>query len=511
MTDKMKKKSFRTVVTQVLIVSLIIVVVNILSDRFYFRLDFTADKRYTLSEATTDILESLSEPVTITAYFTEDVPSQLAKVRRDFKEMLIEFSDVSDGNVVYEFIDPNVDPQLEQEAAQQGIMPRIVNVRERDQMTQKRVFLGASLQMGEDKEIIPVIQPGSAMEYDLASTIKKLSIVDKPVIGLVQGHGEPPQAALQQGMASLDILYEVEDVFLDDSALSLSKYATLAIVAPADTIPPAHLQILDQFLASGGKLYIGLNRVRGDFSSVQGVSVYTGLEDWLSGKGLSIENGFVVDALCGTVGVQQQSGFMNFTTQISFPYLPRIKDFADHPITKGLEEIMLQFASPINFTGDTNLVFTPIAKSSDKSGTQSAPVFFDINKKWQENDFPLSQLTVGAVLEGPINGNPNSKIVLFSDGDFAVNGQGQRPQQLAPDNVSLFVNSIDWLSDETGLIDLRTKSVTSRPLDPLEDDTKTMIKWINFLLPIIFIILYGIIRAQIRKRTKVKRMEEGYV
>jgi ABC-type uncharacterized transport system involved in gliding motility auxiliary subunit len=202
---------------------------------------------------------------------------------------------------------------------------------------------------------------------------------------------------------------------------------------------------------------------------------------------------------------------MNFTTQISFPYLPRIKDFEDHPITKGLEEVMLQFASPINFTGDTTLTFTPIAVSSDKSGTQSAPVFFDINKKWQESDFPLSELTVGAVLEGPINGNPNSKIVLISDGDFAVNGEGQRPQQLAADNVSLFVNSIDWLSDETGLIDLRTKSVTSRPLDPVEDSKKAMIKWVNFLLPIILIILYGIIRTQIRKRIKNKRMEEGYV
>jgi len=507
----MKKKSFKTVLAQASIVALIVIVVNILSQQFYFRLDFTADKRYTLSDATGDILNSLAEPVTITAYFTEDVPSELAKVRKDFKEMLIEFADVSEGNVVYEFIDPNVDPQLEQQAAQQGIMPAIVNVRERDQMTQKRVFLGAVLKLGEKKDIIPMVQPGSSMEYDLASTIKKLSIDVKPVIGYLQGHGEPRQATLQQGMASLKILYDVEDILLDDSALNLSKYAALAIVAPADTIPPHHLYALDQYLASGGKLFIGYNRVRGDFSTARGLSVYTGLEDWLTTKGLSIENGFVVDALCGTVGVQQQAGFMNFTTQVSFPYLPRVKDFADHPITKGLEEVMLQFASPINFTGDTSLRFSPIAKSSGKSGTQSAPVYFDINKKWQESDLPLSELIIGAVLEGPINGTTESKIVLIADGDFAINGEGQRPQQLPPDNVSLFVNAIEWLSDETGLIDLRTKSVTSRPLDPIEDGRKTMIKWINFILPIILIIIYGIVRNQLRKRLKKKRMEEGYV
>ena len=67
-------------------------------------------------------------------------------------------------------------------------------------------------------------------------------------------------------------------------------------------------------------------------------------------------------------------------------------------------------------------------------------------------------------------------MVVFSDGDFAVNGEGQGAQQLQPDNVNLMSNAIDWLSDDTGLISLRTKGVTSRPLDAqLEDGTKTLI------------------------------------
>ena len=84
-------------------------------------------------------------------------------------------------------------------------------------------------------------------------------------------------------------------------------------------------------------------------------------------------------------------------------------------------------------------------------------------------------------------------------------------EQHQPDNISMFVNSIDWLSDDTGLIELRTKGVTARPLDQIEDGTKALLKWLNFLLPIIIILIYGIIRMQHNRVLRVKRMEKGYV
>jgi len=82
---------------------------------------------------------------------------------------------------------------------------------------------------------------------------------------------------------------------------------------------------------------------------------------------------------------------------------------------------------------------------------------------------------------------------------------------LQPDNVSLMVNSIDWMSDATGLIELRTKTITSRPLDQLTDTKKAMMKWGNFLLPLVLVIIYGLFRLQWRRKQRNKRMEEGYV
>ncbi len=503
-------KNRKSIATQILLIVAVLVVINILSERFFFRLDFTEDGRYTLSKATKDILKQLEEPVTVTAFFTEDLPPDLAVTRTDFKDMLVEYANLSNGKVLYEFIDPNKDQATEQKAFQAGVQPVLVSTREKDESTQKKVFMGALVQLGEQKEVIPFMQPGSAMEYSLSTSIKKLAVTNKPTIGLLQGHGEPGIASLSQVMQSLSVLYKVVPVYLKEGD-NLGQYKTVAIISPKDTIPPVHLQLLDSYLAQGGKVVIAMDRVDGDLSTVQGKTIETGLERWLSEKGLVVENNFIVDQNCGSVGVQQRQGMFNFTTNVKFPYLPIINTFNEHPITKGLEQVLMPFASSITYTGDASKTFITLASSSNKSGTLSPPLYFDVNKKWNDADFPLSKLTVGALLTGNISGNAESSIVIFSDGQFAINGEGQQAQQLSPDNVSLMVNSIDFLSDDTGLIDLRTKGVTSRPLDQVEDGKKAFLKWLNFLLPIILIIIYGIFRMQQKRNIRVKRMEQGYV
>ena len=73
----------------------ILVVINLLSEQFYLRLDLTEDKQYTLSRATKEILQDLTEPVTVQAYFSKDVPAQLIKTKNDFREMLVEYGKIS--------------------------------------------------------------------------------------------------------------------------------------------------------------------------------------------------------------------------------------------------------------------------------------------------------------------------------------------------------------------------------------------------------------------------------
>ena len=229
-------KSTNLYITLLLVIG-IVLVANLISNQFYLRLDFTEDKQYTLSNATKNILKELEDPVTVTAYFSEDLPPDVAKVRRDFQEMLIEYENLSNGMVVYEFLNPNGNEETEMQAMQNGIQPVMINIREKDQMKQQKAFLGALIQMGEQKEIIPFLQPGAAMEYALSTSIKKISVIDKPSVGLIQGHGEPAIYEMQQVYSNLDVLYSFEPVTLTDSTTIPERYKTLALVRPSDSIP----------------------------------------------------------------------------------------------------------------------------------------------------------------------------------------------------------------------------------------------------------------------------------
>lgn len=491
----------------------IIVALNLLSSEFNLRLDLTEDKEYTLSPATQDILDDLEDAVTIKAYFSENLPPQYQPVRQGFQEALLEYSNRSDGKVVYEFINPNADEATEKQAVEAGVQPLMINVREKDQMKQQKAYMGAVISLGEKTESIPFVQPGSAMEYALSTAIKKLSVTEKPVIGFLQGHGEAPLNEMIEAGESLEILYQLREVTLSDSTTIPDEISTLAIIRPTDSIPAADFERLEALLSRGGRIVAAFNRVDGDLQNASGRSLSTGLEAWLQAKGIEVEDNFIIDAQCATIGVQQQTSFGILQQQIQFPFLPVISTFSQHPITSGLETVIMQFASNLKFTGDTSKRFTPIAFSSAKSGIQKAPVFFDVAREWVEEDFTQANLPVAGVVEGKLSMLPGAqptKMVVIADGDFPINGPPQQARRIQPDNVNLLVNSIDWLADDTGLIDLRTKGASSRPIQQLEDSTKTILKYLNFLLPVILAVGYGIYRHQRNRMKQLKRMSENF-
>jgi gliding-associated putative ABC transporter substrate-binding component GldG len=505
-------KKGKSITTYILLLIGIVILANLVADRFFLRLDYTADKRYTLSEATKNILGSLRQPVTITAYASGELPPEFARHRRDFQDELIEYSNRSGGKVMFEFINPNKDEQTEQKAMQEGIQPVLINVREKDQVKQQKAYMGAVVHYGDKKEVIPFIQPGAAMEYSLSTSIKKMTAENKPKLGFIQGHGEPSPNSMIQVWQALSVLYDVETVSLGDPTADLAKYKTLVWVAPKDSIPASQFAKLDYFLSNGKNIYIAMNRVDGNLQTASGSEIRTGLERWLEGKGLRVNPDFVIDQSCGSVMVNQQQGGMSFQTSMQFPYLPLLTRFPESPVTKGLNSVVLQFASSMDYSAiNKDVTFTPLATSSERAGTQNVPLYFNIGRNWQQKDFARSNIVMAGVLSGRLSGNANSRMLVVSDGDFAINGEGQQARQIPADNLNFFVNGVDWLSDDTGLIDLRSKEVSSRPLDQMDDGKKALIKYLNFLLPLLIIVGYGLFRWQYRRNLRMKRMNENYI
>jgi gliding-associated putative ABC transporter substrate-binding component GldG len=491
----------------------IIIFVNLVSEQYFLRFDLTEDKQFTLSEATKNILENIEEPITVTAYFSEDLPTDVARTKSDFEDLLVEYNRLSGDNILFTFINPNESEATEQQAQQAGVQPVLVNVREKDQVKQQRAYLGAVLEWDEQKEVIPFMQPGAALEYALSTAIKKMTVLDKAAIGLLQGHGEPTIEELLQVENALSVLYDVEPLTITDSTAIPNSYKTIAIVNPTDSLSSTELSKLDAYLEAGGNLFIALNRVEGKLQEGRGIVQNTGLEGWLKEKGIEVESAFLIDANSGSITVQQQQGQFRFNTNVPFPYLPIISNFPDHPITKGLEAMVLQFASPIraSLPEDTTLRFIPLATTSEVSGKKSAPLSFDIQKQWNKSDFPQPNQVAAALLEKSSGVDNPWKIIVVGDGDFPINGPRGNQKQLQPDQVNFMVNSVDWLSDDSGLIDLRTKGISYRPIDNLEDATKASLKYLNFFLPLVLLALYGIIRSQRNRIKRAKRMEEDYV
>jgi gliding-associated putative ABC transporter substrate-binding component GldG len=416
--------------------------------------------------------------------------------------------------VSYKFIDPNSDPLNESKAMQAGIRPVLIGVREKDQMKQQKAYLGAVLSLGKKTESIPFLGPGAPMEYALSSAIKKLSLTHKEVVGFVQGDGEPGLNQMPQASRQLSVLYQTEPVRISDSIPIPQHIKTLVLLGPTNTLPASHLQQLDTFLTRGGRLLVALDHVGADMRMGRGDLVHTGVAGWLHKKGLIVGDNFVIDAQCAAIPMQQQQGFFNFQTNISFPFYPMISHFARHPVTVGLENVILEFASTLRYVGDSSLKYTPLAFTSALSDSLPAPLFINTQRQWRQQDFRRRGLVVAAALEGQIGGSGKStKMVVISDGNFPVNGYSQaqaQRQQLEPDNVNLLVNAVDWLSDDTGLIGLRTKGVTSRPIAQLSDAFKSILKYINFLLPLLLVLAYGLIRARKNRRKRLYRMQEDY-
>ncbi len=503
----------RKVQISLLLVFGILILVNVIASKFFVRLDFTEDKRYTLSDATINILKNLKDPVTVTAYFSENLPPNVAQVKQDFKDLLIEYASRSGNQIVYEFVNPNESQESEVKAQQSGIRPIMINVRERDQLKQQRAYLGAVVQMGGKTDVIPFVKPGAAMEYDLSTTIKKLTATNKPWIGFVAGNGEPSIKEMQQLQQQLDILYNVDSLKLNPDSTIPAKYKTLVIISPTDSISQGQFSQLDNFLARGGNILAAYSAVEASMSTASGDEVKSNFGDWLKQKGIEVEKNFLVDANCSSVMVKQQQGMYVFQTPVKFPYLPIIDNFAKDPVTEGLESVVMMFVSPLRINArDTSVQIVPIAFSSKKTGTETPPIRFNADKNWTAADFTMGSLPVAVAAQGKLSGNANSKLVVIGSGRFIVNGSGQSAQQLGADNVNLVSNAIDWLSDDTGLVQLRTKGVTARPIDPsLEDGTKTLLKYLNFLLPILLVIGYGIFRYQMNLKKKNKLMSENYV
>ncbi|MBI1184559.1 hypothetical protein GC194_09815 [bacterium] len=481
--------------TKAIMVVAILVLINILSAMFYKRIDLTKDHRYTLSEGTKTLVENLNEVLTIKAYMSKDVPAEIDNHRREVLNILQEYRELSNGNIEIIEIDPTTDEE-KNEAIQLGIPQINLQEQAKDKLEVQTAFLGLSFELGSQSDVIPFLGPNQPIEYPISKSIFKVNSEVRQKVGLISGHGETPKSNMPQLTQEAGIFYEIEEVKLD-GAKPLSDYKALLWINPSDSLKNDEFALIDNYLANGGGLFVaysnGLMNGGQQNQPLMFVDNSTPLESWLNSKGITFEESVVFD-------VNAQDVPVSMFEQRRIYYFPIIQNFGEHLITSGLDNVMLQLSSPVSYTG--NGTFSPLLLTSEMSGSEEMPVYFDLNKQWRENMFNEKSLIVGGALQ-----TENEKIVVVANGEFIANGQGQNMQRISPGNINLLLNSMDWLSGNTELTELRGKGMTTVDIKNIEEGKRNFYKYLNFLLPLILIILYGIFRFQAKKAKRLKWKE----
>ncbi|MFN7015309.1 MAG: gliding motility-associated ABC transporter substrate-binding protein GldG, partial [Bacteroidia bacterium] len=337
---------------------IILVLINVISGYAFKRFDLTTEKRFTLSDATVDMLKNLDDVVFVRVYLEGDFPAGFKRLRNATKEMLDEFRAIAGDNIQYEFIDPSASPDEKERNAlyaqltKQGIQYTNLEYREGESKSEKIIFPGAIVAYKERVAPVQILksQIGVApdvmlnnsvqqLEYEFANTIRKLSSEKVNTVAFIEGHGELDSLHTADIMQSLAEYYNVTRIKLNEQLKSLQNIDAIVIAKPDSAFSEKDKFIIDQFIMRGGKALWMIDRTDANMDSLNKSPNYMALtkdlnlDDMLFNYGVRINTNLVQDIqavpipiVIGYIGNQPQQKF--------FPwfYFPLIMPYMKHPI-----------------------------------------------------------------------------------------------------------------------------------------------------------------------------------
>lgn len=555
---KLSQNKFRSLLLLANAVVLTIVI-NQLSSFFFFRIDLTEEKRYSVKPQTDQLLKTLDDGVLVEVFLDGDLNPGFTRFKKSIEETLEEFAIHSEGRVTYIFTDPL---QAKSEKSRNEFMAGLVDkglkplniVEEKDgRRSEKIVFPGAIISYAEAEKSVNLLKNSSnlqgaqaalnqsieTIEYELAAGISALTGANAKKIAWIKGHGELdslPVAGIQNAIIERFDLFKVD---LTKTA-SLEGYQIAIIANPKTTWPVEDRYKLDQFIMRGGKVVFILDNNEIDMALVSegedfGRPVEHGLDDLLFRYGIRINRDLIQDLSALPIPVVTgNAGGKSQITPIPWPFYPMAVRYAEHPATRNLDASMFRFVSSMDTISSSGVKKVPLVFTSPYTRILSAPVkvsIADLRKQIDPAQYRNGEIPLVWLLEGkfqsafknripPQGADPSSKmdggafsrIVVISDGDFITSGVDQRSGEPFPAgydsftrqtfaNQELVMNLLDFLADENGIINARNKKVTVRLLDKEKINAEgNLIRWINLGIPVLIMVFAGISLNWLRYR-----------
>ncbi|HIP07314.1 MAG TPA: hypothetical protein EYG66_05550 [Mariprofundaceae bacterium] len=479
----------------------------------HVRSDWSDNQTSSISSSTKQVLQDLDEPIQIKAYFTAGLPQPYGQLKQFVEDTLMNYRDAAKGNLGFEMINPEDNPNT-QASLQALQIPKVqVQVIEDDRAQVRQAYLAIVIEYLDKQEIIPVVQTDAGFEYLLTRKIKKLTGKGKQTIAVATGFGAKSSQELQTLQQLLQDDYDFVDV--DLAAGNVPGEIKALIVAGVDKKPSEMFRYhLDQFRMTGNGLLVLAANVEPNLQmGFQVLPVDSYANDWLlSDLGVSVEPGLVMDQQASRITVNQQQAGFAFRTVVDFPFIANIVNINKNSvITQGLESVSMPFPAPLLWaeqSADKQTLLT----SSEWSAVQSGPPF-DVNplinmrdrfQGLQQSPQALMLAQEGAMISAFSKALADgAHIASVEEGRLLVAGSSALLDNEFIDgqNTVLVLNMLDWLSHDEALIELRSKGVTQRPLERLEKQGRTFFKvvWL-FALPVLLLMLAGWRWLYLRKR-----------
>lgn len=505
-----------------------VVLLNVLSLGIFKRLDLTKGGQYTLSKVSKDTVADLEDQLTIKAYFSKNLPAPYSTNARYVKDLLDEYYNASDGKLSYEFLDPlseesekdketrkdvrkdifgrtiRQQTDMERELQSEGIQPVEVRVNEGDNLEVKRVYMGISLQYGDQQEAIPVVTDTSKLEYDLTTLIRKMSRTKIPVIGLITGReGLDPRQDLSELVGLLKQQYDFRQLDLEQDPKIPDDVDAILVTAPKEAFTPEEAKVMEDFVHAGHAAAFLLDPIRVDLKTQQYTELQSGLTSLLSDFGVRVKPGVLLDAECAQINVTEQRGFMRIQRPISYPYLPMVEKLDQNkPLLHGLSNIIFPFTSALEVIPDSGMNSDVLVQSSKKSWIQSFPLDLNPLQRWPatisfDGPHPLViALSNQKDEKKDADAGPQYRVLVMGSSAIIQN------QFMSNASKAMALNLVDWLVMDQAMFQIRSRGLAEAPLKEISDFRRNVIKYGNIIgIPLLFII-FGIIRWRMRERKR---------
>lgn len=548
---------------QVGFVLLMLLLANIFSDHFFTRFDFTSEQRFTLSPITRNLMDNLQKPVTVTVFLQGDFPSGFKRLQRSTRDLLDDYNAFGHNKLNVEFVDPlagastDQQTQILQDLQSQGIEPTNLSVKTEDGLSQKIIFPAALVKSNGKQIPVKLLQTRIGLspeevlnnsiqnlEYTFSSAIKKVTSGGKPWIGFTEGHHELSDLQLNDAMRSLADGFEVGRVNLKTIPFAnIEKLSLLIVPKPDQPFTELEKFKIDQYLMRGGRILWTIDPVTAELDSLRShggeqlaFNKQLNLDDQLFSYGIRLNFDLIADMNCAQipVNVGQVAGQAQMQ-MLPWLFYPLLVPESKHPLVKNLDAIRSEFISSIDTIAVPGIKKTVVLTSTPFNQKLTTPHLISLQMVEQTEDpqtFHSAPKTVGVLLEGSFKSDfknrpvpaeftekievqqqsKPTKMIVVSDGDILKNQINQadgspfplgfdRYTQQTYGNKNFLLNVADYMTDDSGLINLRNKEIKIRLLDRAQIKADKLYWQIfNNVLPLGMLLLFGIFQQYFRRR-----------